>query len=41
MKDFDTLTKEIEVAQEKIKQMRNILSRSCDKPIFFFENNNQ
>tara|TARA_Y100000768_G_C23541054_1_gene479227 strand:- start:300 stop:533 length:234 start_codon:yes stop_codon:yes gene_type:complete len=26
MKDFDTLTKEIEVAQEKIKQMRNNLN---------------
>jgi len=36
MKDFDTLTKEIEVAQEKIKQMRNNLnalagaSQQCD-----------
>ncbi len=26
MKDFDTLTKEIEVAQDKIKQMRNNLN---------------
>ena len=26
MKDFDTLTKEIEVSQEKIKQMRNNLN---------------
>ena len=26
MKDFDALTKEIEVAQEKIKQMRNNLN---------------
>ena len=36
MKDFDTLTKEIEVAQGKIKQMRNNLnalagaSQQCD-----------
>ena len=36
MKDFDALTKEIEVAQEKIKQMRNNLnalagaSQQCD-----------